>query len=87
MVRLFISIALLLPPAAAAQTVKDFYRGKLITMIVGGRVGGGYDVYARAFARHMSQHIPGSPNIVPKNIPAAGGLAAANLLYDQGQVA
>ena len=30
MVRLFISIALLLPPAAAAQTVKDFYRGKLI---------------------------------------------------------
>jgi tripartite-type tricarboxylate transporter receptor subunit TctC len=81
MVRLFISIALLLPPAAAAQTVKDFYRGKLITMIVGGGVGGGYDVYARAFARHMSQHIPGSPNIVPKNIPAAGGLAAANLLY------
>jgi tripartite-type tricarboxylate transporter receptor subunit TctC len=79
---LLVSIALLLSPAAAAaQRLEQFYRGRSITMIVGGGVGGGYDLYARAFARHLSQHIPGNPNIVPKNIPAAGGLAAANLLY------
>ena len=74
-------LAVLVPPAtAAAQTVEQFYQGKSLTMIVGGGVGGGYDVYARAFARHMAKHIPGNPPIVPKNVPAAGGIAAANML-------
>jgi tripartite-type tricarboxylate transporter receptor subunit TctC len=85
-VHVLISAALVLAPAAAtAQNVEDFYRGKSITMIVGGGVGGGYDLYARAFARHMPQHIPGNPNIVPRNVPAAGGLAAANLLYTSSE--
>ena len=70
-----------LPVSGAAQTVEQFYKGKSVTLIVGGGVGGGYDVYARTFARHMSKHIPGNPNIVPKNVPAAGGIAAANMLY------
>ena len=61
--------------------MEQFYKGKSVTLIVGGGVGGGYDVYARAFARHMSKHIPGNPTIVPKNVPAAGGIAAANMLY------
>jgi tripartite-type tricarboxylate transporter receptor subunit TctC len=76
-----VGCALLLAPAAAeAQTVEQFYKGKSVTMIVGAGVGGGYDVYARAFARHMTKHIPGNPAIVPKNVPAASGIAAANML-------
>src|SRR6266478_1480324 len=82
---LFATISLLaavaLPISGAAQTVEQFYKGKSVTLIVGGGVGGGYDVYARTFARHMLKHIPGNPNIVPKNVPAAGGIAAANMLY------
>ena len=70
---------LALPASSTAQTVEQFYRGKSITMIVGGGVGGGYDVYARTFARHMSKHIPGHPSIVAKNVPAAGGLTAASM--------
>ena len=50
-------------------------------MLIGGGAGGGYDVYFRTFARHMTKHIPGNPNIVAKNMPAASGLAAANTLY------
>ncbi len=75
-------IALLLAPTAgAAQSVEEFYKGRSVTMIVGGGVGGGYDVYARALARHLPKHIPGHPSIVAKNVPAAGGLAAGNMLY------
>ncbi len=66
---------------ACAETVEDFFRNKQITMLVASGVGGGYDTYARAFARHASKHIPGQPGLVPKNLPAAGGLAAANTLY------
>jgi tripartite-type tricarboxylate transporter receptor subunit TctC len=68
-------------PHAAAQTVEEFYRSKPITMLVAGGAGGGYDTYARIFARHLSRHIPGHPAIVAKNMPAAAGLAAASTLY------
>jgi tripartite-type tricarboxylate transporter receptor subunit TctC len=68
--------------AVAADSVESFYYGKQITMIVAGGVGGGYDTYARTFARHYGRHIPGSPAILPKNIPAAGGLQGASALFN-----
>src|SRR5262249_54475794 len=69
------------PGGSAAQTVEEFYKSKSITLLVGGGAGGGYDTYARIFARHLSRHIPGQPNIIVKNMPAAAGLAVAGALY------
>src|SRR5262245_12977120 len=60
----------------------DFYKGKDIKLIVSATVGGGYDVYARALAKHLGEHIPGNPTIIPQNMPAAGGIAAANHMYN-----
>jgi tripartite-type tricarboxylate transporter receptor subunit TctC len=74
-------LALATAPFAQAQTVEQFYHGKQVTMLVGSGVGGGYDVYARAFARHASKYIPGNPTIIAKNLPTAGGMAAANVLF------
>ncbi len=68
--------------AAWAQGGADFYRGKQITMLVASGAGGGYDVYARTFARHASRHLPGSPVVVARNMPAGGGLQAALTLYN-----
>jgi len=64
---------------AAAQN--DLYAGKQIRMVIGSGAGGGYDVYARFLARHISRHIPGNPVIVSQNMPAASGLAATNWAY------
>jgi len=64
-------------PAASAS---DFYNGKQIELLIASGAGGGYDLYARAFARHASKHIPGNPAFVPRNMPGAGGLTAANTL-------
>jgi tripartite-type tricarboxylate transporter receptor subunit TctC len=66
---------------ASAQSVADFYKGRQINFIIGGGAGGGYDVYFRALARHMGKHIPGNPTFVPRNLPAASGLAAASMIY------
>src|SRR5262249_43056292 len=77
----FCAVAALFMQPAPAQTVADFYRGKQITLLIASGAAGGYDTYARAFARHVSRHIPGEPTVVPKNVPAAGGLTAANALY------
>ena len=65
--------------SASAQT--NFYEGKTVSLIVGNAAGGGYDVAARALARHMRKYIPGVANIIVKNMQGAGGLAAANYMY------
>jgi tripartite-type tricarboxylate transporter receptor subunit TctC len=67
---------------ACADSVADFYRGKELRVIIGASVGGGYDIYARAIAKHLGEHIPGNPGIVPQDMPAGGGLAAANHIYN-----
>src|SRR5919198_5493120 len=64
------------------QTSPAFYKGKSIDLYIGYSAGGGYDVYARALARHMGRFIPGNPTIVPKNMPGAGSLVLANWLYN-----
>jgi tripartite-type tricarboxylate transporter receptor subunit TctC len=71
------AVALCAAPAAAS----DFYADKTIDFIVGSNPGGGYDVYARAIARHLPKHIPGKPNIVVKNLPGAGSAKAAAFVY------
>jgi tripartite-type tricarboxylate transporter receptor subunit TctC len=64
--------------SATTASAADFYAGKTIDFIIGSNPGGGYDVYARALARHIVNHIPGKPQIIPKNLPGAGsGKAAA----------
>jgi tripartite-type tricarboxylate transporter receptor subunit TctC len=70
---------------ACAETVEDFYKSHPITMLVGSGAGGGYDVYARTFARYWTNHIPGHPDIIAKDMPAAAGLAAASTLYNSAE--
>lgn len=65
-------------PARAA----DFYEGKTISIFVGSSAGGGYDTYARFFARSWGKFIPGHPNIVVENMPGAGSLKATNYIYN-----
>jgi tripartite-type tricarboxylate transporter receptor subunit TctC len=66
---------------AAANDVEDFYRGRTLTVLISYSVGGGYDLYARLLAHYLGRHIPGNPNVVPQNMPGAGGLRAANYLF------
>ena len=68
--------------AARADPIADFYSGKSVQLVIGYAPGGGYDVYARALARHMARHIPGNPSIVVQNMPGAGSIKAANYIYN-----
>ena len=64
-------------PAKAA----DYYAGKQIEMLIGADVAGGYDIYARAVARHMGKFIPGNPNIIARNQPGAGSAIVGGQLF------
>jgi tripartite-type tricarboxylate transporter receptor subunit TctC len=67
-------------PGSAAGDEAEFYRGKTVRIIVNA-AGGGFDVSARALARHLGRHIPGEPAVAVENVSGAGGLVAANHLY------
>lgn len=69
-------------PPAYADDLADFYKATPITIVVGFGVGGGYDVYSRALSRHMGRHMPGAPQVVVRNMPGAGSMAAANFIYN-----
>ncbi|MGZ8444125.1 MAG: Bug family tripartite tricarboxylate transporter substrate binding protein [Candidatus Binatia bacterium] len=71
-------LALLTPEDLPAQ---EFYRGKVIRVIVGGSAGGGFDIYTRAMARHMGKHIPGNPSLIVENMTGAGTLIAAKYVH------
>ena len=66
---------------ACADPIEDIYRGRQIQLIIGVGEGGGYDLSARLAAMHLSKFIPGNPTIVPRNMPAAGSIAAAEYVY------
>ena len=68
---------------AKADGVSDFYAGMSISLIISTGVGGGVDTNARLIAKHLGNHIPGAPGVVPKNMTGAGHLQATNYLYAQ----
>jgi len=72
-------ISLWLPSAVNAQA--PFYQGKTITLIVGSGAGTAYDIYARLLGSYVGKHLPGNPSVVVQNMPAAGGMVAANFVY------
>src|SRR3954452_13944108 len=74
--------ALHMAASAQAHAVEKFYRGNSISLVVGSGPGGSHDLYARLLARHLGRHVPGNPSVVVQNTPGAGGLRAANYLYN-----
>src|SRR5262245_8277827 len=68
------------PATAQSETP---YAGRTVTVIIpGAPSGAGNDLWGRLVARHIGKHLPGRPMVVPQNIPGAGGLNAANYIYN-----
>ena len=69
--------------SVSAQVSDQFFKGKQINFIIGYEPGGGYDIYGRLVASHLSRHIPGNPTIVPQNMQGISSLKATNYLHSQ----
>jgi tripartite-type tricarboxylate transporter receptor subunit TctC len=65
-------------------TVADFYRGKVVRIVVGFPPGGGADVYSRVLIRHLGRFIPGNPTLAVTNMPGAGSIIAGNHIFNAG---
>ena len=81
MIRFVSPLILLLLSSAVALAQTPYYQGKTITFIVGSGAGTAYDMYSRLLANHIGKHIAGNPTVIMQNMPAAGGIVAANFVY------
>jgi len=70
---LVIFLSSILAASVEAQSGKNFFEGKTITLFAGSSAGGGTDITARLIGRHMERYIPGNPRILVANKPGAGG--------------
>ena len=66
-------------PAVAQESEKEFFRGKIVRIVVGSGSGGGYDIYARLIAPYLSKALDATA--VVENQPGAGGITSLNRLY------
>ena len=67
--------------AAGSAHADEFYAGKSISFVLGFDVGGGFGIYARTIANHLSRFIPGQPVVIPRAMPGAGSNIAGAHLY------
>src|SRR5262245_46118666 len=66
------------------RAVADFYRGKVVRIVVGFPPGGGADLYSRVLVRHLGRFIPGNPTLAVTNMPGAGSIIAGNHIFNAG---
>lgn len=61
------------------------FKGKTVTMIIGYRPGGGTDAVGRLTGKYLAQYLPGSPQIIFRNMPGGGGITAMNYVANQAK--
>ena len=66
--------------ASAQQT--PYYQGKTIRVVVGYQAGDSHDQWARTYTRYLGKYIPGNPTFLVQNMPGAGGMIAANHIFN-----
>jgi tripartite-type tricarboxylate transporter receptor subunit TctC len=71
--------------SSVSAPAQDIYKDKTLTFIVGYSPGGTYDQYTRLLARHIGKYLPGNPTRIVENMPGAGGIIAANHLYNRAK--
>jgi len=64
----------------AVAQVSDFYKDKVINLIIAGSPSGGHTRYARLIAPYIEKH-SGAKEVRISNMPGGGGLKAANHMW------
>jgi tripartite-type tricarboxylate transporter receptor subunit TctC len=78
----FFLLGLTLLVTGALASSHEFFKGKTIRLLVGNSSGGAMDDWGRFVAQHLGKQIPGNPDVIVQNMPGAGGIVAANYVYN-----
>ncbi len=75
-----LSLGVVIAEIAQGQP-EGYFKGKTVTIAVGGTAGGGIDLGARMLARHLGKYLPGEPKIQVQLVPGAGGVRLMEQLF------
>jgi tripartite-type tricarboxylate transporter receptor subunit TctC len=78
----FMVVGMALYSSVAYAASDEFFKGKSIRFVVGNSVGGAMDDWGRFLTQHLGRNIPGNPDFVVQNMAGAGGVIAANYVYN-----
>jgi tripartite-type tricarboxylate transporter receptor subunit TctC len=70
-------------PVAMAQAPGGAPHSKTVSLVISSAAGGGTDAYGRLAGTFLEKYLPGSPSVVPRNIPGADGITAMNYMVQQ----
>ncbi|TFV92927.1 hypothetical protein E4P40_00630 [Blastococcus sp. CT_GayMR20] len=56
--------------------------GETLRVIINFSAGGPTDTFGRLITKHLTNHLPGNPDIVVENVPGADGALGSNRLWD-----
>jgi len=70
-------------PTATPTAAPIDFSGDTVRITVGFSPGGGFDTFARIFAVHLKNALPGNPTVVVSNLPGANTLVAAKSVIDR----
>jgi tripartite-type tricarboxylate transporter receptor subunit TctC len=76
------AIAALAALSHDADAADPYFKGRTVSLIVGFGAGGPVDVTTRLYAKYLSDHIPGKPTVIVKNMEGAGSFKAHNLIFE-----
>ena len=62
-------------------TSTDAFPNRDVEIVIPYNAGGGFDTYVRALAPHMEKHLGGEINVLPINVPGAGGRRGASEVF------
>ena len=67
---------------AMAESAPDFFKGKIINILVPFAAGGTSHDYATVVSQHLGRFIPGNPRVIVQSMPGAGGIRATLFAYN-----
>ncbi len=69
------------PTPTPARDMEAYFTGVNVKIAVGFSPGGGYDAFARLFAKFGPRHFPGTPKFVVRNMDGGGGERVFKNIY------
>lgn len=77
----WLSLLLLILRPVGLEAQSEFFKGKIIKVVVGTSAGSVSDLNARVIASYLAKQIPGKPEVIVQNMPGGGSMTAANYVY------
>ncbi len=81
MKKILLATAILFTLTGCSGPENDVFPSTDIEVIIPYNAGGGFDAYARSLAQYMQKHLPNDVNVLPINMPGAGGRRGAAHVY------